>query len=132
MKKNKKGFVNNDYEGTEYILNGRTKTKTGSVHPEIGKLRLKYLIKDMKLFTKYGVKQFYRDPYKNELDLYPDAGFNHIKGGKNTCDAMCCIKLNHDTRAAIPMTKEDVIKHEINNQNEISIVKDQSLNKDAY
>ena len=128
----KKGFANNDYQGTEFVLNGKSKTKTGSVHPEIGKLRLKYLIKDMKLFKKYGVTQFYRDPYKNELDLYPDDGFNHIEGGKSGCTAMCCIKLNYETRAAVPMTKEDVIKHEMKNNNEIQLVKDQTLNRDAY
>tara|TARA_R100000234_G_C4915318_1_gene141699 strand:- start:48 stop:437 length:390 start_codon:yes stop_codon:yes gene_type:complete len=127
----KKGFGNDDYQGIEYVLNGKSKTKTGSIHPEIGKLRLKYLIKDMKLFKKYGVKQFYRDPYKNELELYPDAGFNHIKGGKSACTAMCCIKLNYETRAAVPMTKEDVIKHEMKNNNEIQLVKDQTLNRDA-
>ena len=127
-----KGFGNNDYQGIEFVLNGKSKTKTGSVHPEIGKLRLKYLIKDMKLFKKYGVDQFYRDPYKNELDLYPDAGFNHIQGGKSGCTAICCIKLNYETRAAVPMTKEDVIKNEMKNNNEIQLVKDQTLNRDAY
>ena len=127
-----KGFGDSDYKGTEYVLNGKSKNKTGSVHPEIGKLRLKYLIKDMKLFKKYGVKKFYRDPYKNELDLYPEAGFNHIEGGKTACNAMCCIKLNYETRAALPMTKEDVIKHEIDNDNELSLVRDQTLNRDAY
>ena len=42
------------------------------------------------------------------------------------------IKLNYETRAALPMTKEDVIKHEIDNDNELSLVRDQTLNRDAY
>ena len=122
MKKNKKGFGHNEYQGTQYVLNGKSKIQSGSVHPEIGTLRLKYLRKDLKLFKKYGVVQFYRDPYKNELDLYPEEGFSHIKGGKSCCNAMCCIKLNYETRAALPMTKESVIEDK--KDNDIFLVKE--------
>ena len=105
-----KGFGDIDYKGTEYVLNGKSKTKTGSVHPEIGKLRRKYCIKDMKLFDKHNVSHFFREPYKNELDLYPDSAFNHLEGGKNANLTMCCVKVATGTRAVLPMTKEDVLK----------------------
>jgi len=128
----KKGFGDSDYQGTEYVLNGKSKTKTGSVHPEIGKLRLKYCMKDMKLFTKYGVVQFFRDPYKSELDLYPDEAFGHLKGGKNACEVICCVKVGAETRAVLPMTKEDVIKQIKESKQPLGLVKDKSLNRDAY
>jgi len=126
----KKGFGDDDYQGTEYVFNGKSKTKTGSVHPEIGKLRLKYLIRDMKLFKKYGVDRFYRNPYKDELELYPDAAFNSIKGGKSACTAIGCFKVNYETRAAIPMTKEDAIRHETKSNNELQLVRENMVNFD--
>ena len=128
----KKGFGNEDYQGTEYVLNGKSKTKTGSVHPEIGKLRLKYCEKDIKLFDKHGVKQFFRDPYKGELELYPNEAFNHIKGGKDACEVMCCVRVGKETRAVLPMTKESVIKQIVESKQPLGVVKDKSLNRDAY
>ena len=58
--------------------------------------------------------------------------FNRIKGGKSACTAMCCFKVNYETRMAIPMTKEDAIKHEIKHNNELQLVRENMVNFDNY
>ena len=122
-----KGFGDSDYKGTEYVLNGKSKTKTGSVHPEIGKLRRKYCVKDMKLFDKYGTSKFFRDPYENELDLYPDGAYSHLNGKEN-CAAMLCVKVGEGTRAVLPMSKEKILEHISDNGGKFGIIRDKSLN----
>ena len=46
----KKGFGNSDsYIGYETVIQPNNKIKQGQIHPEIGKIREKFLRKDLKL-----------------------------------------------------------------------------------
>ena len=47
----RKGFGNTDsYIGYETVIQPNNKIKQGQIHPEIGKIREKFLRKDLKLF----------------------------------------------------------------------------------
>ena len=45
---------------------------------------------------------------------------------------MCCVRVGKETRAVLPMTKESVMKQIVESKQPLGIVKDKSLNRDAY
>ena len=103
----KKGFDNTDsYIGHETVIQPNKKNKHGKVHPEIGKIRLKFLRKDLKLFDKFAVSHFCRPCYENEKDTYPDEAFSHLENGKDDCDYMECFRISSDTRVALPQNSK--------------------------
>ena len=99
----KKGFDNSDsYIGYETVIEPNKKIKHGQAHPEIGKIRAKFLKKDLKLFKKYAVSHFCRPCYENEKDIYPDEAFNHLENGRDDCDIMECFRIDRETRVVLP------------------------------
>ena len=105
----KKGFGNSDsYIGYETVIQPNNKIKQGQIHPEIGKIREKFLRKDLKLFKKFAVSHFCRPCYENEKDTYPDEAFKHLENGKDDCDSMACFLIDSETRVALPQNSKKI------------------------
>ena len=111
--KKPKGFKKDDsYLGFETVIQRGQKNKTGRVHPEVGKLRKKFLLKDLKIFAQTKGHPFFRGCYKGELDVYQEQGFAHLTGGKESCVGMHCLAIDQETRIALPID-EKTMKEEI-------------------
>ena len=121
-KKHPKGFKKDDdsYLGFETIVQRGKKIKTGRIHPEIGELRRKYLLKDLKIFEQIQGHDFCRGYYKGELDVYPEKAFAHLPEGKKSCIGMHCYAVGQETRAVFPIDAkqlEEKTKGEKNEHN---------------
>lgn len=119
-KKHPKGFKKDDdsYLGFETIVQRGKKIKTGRIHPEIGELRRKYLLKDLKIFEQIQGHDFCRGYYKGELDVYPENAFTHLPEGKESCIGMHCYAVDQETRAAFPIDAEILEKRTKGERNE--------------
>ena len=117
--KKAKGFKKDDsYLGFETVIKRGQKNKTGRVHPEVGALRKKLLLKDLKIFARTQGHSFYRGYYKGELDVYPEEAFGHLPEGKESCVGMHCIAIDQETRVALPVDKKTLEEEIKGNKNE--------------
>ena len=88
------------------------------MHPEVGALRKKLLLKDLKIFARTKGHPFYRGCYKSELDIYQEEAFAHLPEGKESCVGMHCIAIDQETRVVLPVDEKTLEEEIKGNKNE--------------